>query len=117
MRGSPLARTHVAGVPDGGEGTASAILHMHVTDAYTAETELDNTAQVDLFRNGGGENLEDHDEDFVTQAPVNVAERMPQTSAPSITRVLLIGCCLAAGTACLIHLARTPRRPRRCTHR
>ena len=107
----------VAGVPDGGEGTASAILHMHVTDAYTAETELDNTAQVDLFRNGGGKNLEDHDEDFVTQAPVNVAERMPQTSAPSITRVLLIGCCLAAGTACLIHLARTPRRPRRCTHR
>ena len=63
-RGTPVSYTHldikdphddVAGVPDGGEGTASAILHMHVTDAYTAETELDNTAQVDLFRNGGGE--------------------------------------------------------------
>lgn len=48
---------------------APAIIHMRVTDAYVEGTQLDNSAKVDLYRNGGGEDLEDHDSDLVTQTP------------------------------------------------
>lgn len=42
---------------------APAIFHMKATDGYTAGRALDNYARVDLFRNGGGDGLEGHDED------------------------------------------------------
>lgn len=54
---------------------APAILHMQVTDAYTKEVSLDNSATLDLYRNGGGTDLEDHDKDFVTQIP---KEELPE---------------------------------------
>ena len=44
-----------------------AIIGMHVTDGYIPEKALDNSAYVDAYRNGGGEQLEGHDSDKVTQ--------------------------------------------------
>ena len=50
---------------------APAVVRMHVTDAYVSGTSLVNSAAVDAYRNGGGENLEGHDSDKVTQTPKN----------------------------------------------
>ena len=47
---------------------APAILHMQLTDAYVGGTQLDNSAHVDAYRNGGGTDLEGHDDDKVTQS-------------------------------------------------
>ena len=73
---------------DSGTGTgtayAPAIVRMKATDGYTAGSSLDNYARVDLTRNGGGDGLEDHDEDQVTQtakavtAPIRTP--LPQTA-------------------------------------
>ena len=54
---------------------APAVIHMRVTDAYVEGTQLDNSAKVDLYRNGGGDGLEDHDDDEVTQNP---KEELPE---------------------------------------
>lgn len=54
---------------------APAILHMQVTDDYRGGDALDNSAKVDLYRNGGGDDLEGHDDDEVTQTP---AEKLPE---------------------------------------
>lgn len=62
-----------------------AILHMRVTDSYAAGTTLENCAQIDIFRNGGGEKLEAHDSDRVEQTagskdtPVSPLVKMPKT--------------------------------------
>lgn len=65
---------------DGGQVPyAPAVVHMRVTDAYVAGTQLDNSAKVDLYRNGGGDGLEDHDDDFVTQVPKKVVSEKPVT--------------------------------------
>lgn len=71
----------------GGALYTPAVLHMRATDEYRAEVPLHNYAQVDLFRNGGGEGLEDHDSDEVEQVagdaskpiPVRPGGSMPQT--------------------------------------
>ena len=47
---------------------APAIVRMQITKAYAPSTELKNSAQVDAYRNGGGDKLEGHDKDAVTQA-------------------------------------------------
>lgn len=57
---------------------ASAVMHMQLTDAYVDGVNLDNSAHVDLYRNGGGEGLEGHDSDKVTQTP---KERWLKTTA------------------------------------
>ncbi len=66
---------------EGGDGTegelAPAILHMRATDAYRAETVLHNAAQVDLYRNGGGQELEDHDSDEVEQTAGDAEKPIP----------------------------------------
>lgn len=55
------------------------ILHMRVTNAYRADTELENEAAVEAYRNGGNiaehEHLEDRDDDRVVQKP---RERTPE---------------------------------------
>lgn len=48
---------------------APAVVRMNATDAYVAGTKIDNVATVDAYRNGGGEKLESHDKDNVTQTP------------------------------------------------
>ena len=58
---------------------APAIMHMRATDAYVEGSVLENSARVDLIRNGGGDGLEGHDEDFVTQSPRKTPAAPPVT--------------------------------------
>ena len=44
-----------------------AAIHMQAASSYTPQTALANSARVDLCRNGGGSNLESHDEDRIIQ--------------------------------------------------
>ena len=44
-----------------------AVIHMQAASSYMSQTALANSARVDLCRNGGGGNLESHDEDRVIQ--------------------------------------------------
>lgn len=78
---------------DSGTGTgtayAPAIVRMKATDGYTAGTSLDNYARVDLTRNGGGDGLEDHDEDQVTQTAKAVT--VPPTNLDQTGRNVIIG--------------------------
>ena len=53
------------------QSLSPAVIHMRATGEYLAGTDLSNSAHVDLYRNGGGTGLEDHDEDYVTQTPGN----------------------------------------------
>ena len=46
-----------------------ALIGMHVTDQYVPGKNLTNSAYVDAYRNGSGENLQGHDNDKVTQTP------------------------------------------------
>ena len=77
------------------EDLAPAVIHMRVTDRYVAGTELENTARVDLYRNGGGDNLEDHDEDRVVQVPRDITLPLPQTGVLPVAGLLVLA---SAGT-------------------
>lgn len=98
---------------DSGTGTgtayAPAIVRMKATDGYTAGTSLDNYARVDLTRNGGGDGLEDHDEDQVTQTAKAVT--VPPTNLDQTGRNVIIGlaatlAAAAAAAAALIYRRR-----------
>ena len=65
-----------------------AVVHMRVTDDYVDGTVLENSARVDLFRNGGGDGLESHDEDRVRQEALSEARDMPQTGVDDLTGAL-----------------------------
>lgn len=67
---------------------APAILTLHVTDAYHAGTTLENGARVDLYRNGGGDHLEDHDADGVVQTPKTLLIPLDQTGVSGILALL-----------------------------
>lgn len=82
---------------------------MKATDGYTAGTSLDNYARVDLTRNGGGDGLEDHDEDQVTQTAKAVT--VPPTNLDQTGRNVIIGlaatlAAAAAAAAALIYRRR-----------
>ena len=73
-----------------------AAITMQVTDAYKSGTTLENNARVHLFRNGGGEELEDHEEDRVIQAAAEVsapAERSKEDTAAPGAKLLQTGGC------------------------
>lgn len=97
---------------DSGTGTgtayAPAIVRMKATDGYTAGTSLDNYARVDLTRNGGGDGLEDHDEDQVTQTAKAVT--VSPTNLDQTGRNVIIGLAAtlaaAAAAAALIYRRR-----------
>lgn len=76
---------------------APVIVHMKATDGYTAGRALDNYARVDLFRNGGGDGLEGHDEDQVTQTAKAVT--VPPTNLDQTGRNVIIGLAAALATA------------------
>ena len=65
-----------------------AVVHMRVTDDYVDGTVLENSARVDLFRNGGGDGLESHDEDRVRQEALSETRDMPQTGVDDLTGAL-----------------------------
>lgn len=78
---------------DHGDGLSPAILRMRVTESYVAGTSLENAARVDLCRNGGGEGLEAHDEDSVTQAPGTMPETpggLPGTGEDVLPAALVV---------------------------
>ena len=64
-----VATTHEGDQMDEEVDRAPLIVHMRLTDAYRGNAVLANEARVDLYRNGGGEGLEDHDSDRVEQTP------------------------------------------------
>ena len=79
---------------------APAIINMHVTYDYQGDATLRNSAYVDTYRNGGGDNnLEWHDNDYVEQktAPIvsakndEVANDLVQTGL-SIRETILFAC-------------------------
>lgn len=93
---------HVKRVEEQQVAYAPAIVHMQVTDEYTEGTTLDNSAKVDLYRNGGGNDLEDHDEDFVTQVPKKIVSETPATPGKSLDQTgsnLLAAACACAAVA------------------
>lgn len=87
--------------PSHDDGLSPAVLRMRATEAYVEGTALDNAAHVDLYRNGGGEGLEAHDEDAVTQAAAatpDVPQGLPGTGEdafPALLVVLLGAFCAA----------------------
>ena len=92
-----------------GTAYAPAIVRMKATDGYTAGTSLDNYARVDLTRNGGGDGLEDHDEDQVTQTAKAVT--VSPTNLDQTGRNVIIGlaatlAAAAAAAAALIYRRR-----------
>lgn len=77
---------------------APAIIRMRVTDAYTKDAKLTNQARVDLYRNGGGDRLEDHDDDEVTQSPrTPEPEPLTQTGTPPMAITLVVIACMLGG--------------------
>ena len=66
-----------------------ALIHMQTTSSYKPQTVLANSARVDLCRNGGGSNLESHDEDRVSQR-CTMPQDLPATGS------LPIAACLTA---------------------
>ncbi|MCI7775530.1 MAG: hypothetical protein MSH55_07120 [Enorma sp.] len=94
-----------------GAERAPLVLHMRVTDRYRDDTELVNSARVDLYRNGGNttedEDLEDHDSDHVEQAPVEAPSQddTPPADSPGPTSLARTGAVSAAGVFAAIALA------------
>ena len=79
------------------ESGHAAVIDMKASSSYTSGTTLDNVATVDLYRNGGGDDLESHDQDRVTQRCTTV-QALPQTGATSIAAVMT-GLLTTAGVA------------------
>lgn len=71
------------------ENGVPLVLHMKTTDAYQAGTTLVNDASVDLYRNGGGNDLEDHDYDHVEQCARDASS--PEPPAPQKTNLAQTG--------------------------
>lgn len=91
------------------QGThAPLVLHMKATGTYTEGSALVNDASVHLYRNGGGEDLEDHDDDHVVQSPITKTRPLDQTGIiPFSIGLLFAGAILAVAYA----LVRHPRHP------
>lgn len=75
---------------------APAVVQMRVTLDYTEGARLENEASVHLFRNGGGDELEDHDEDLVVQTPKSRIRELAQTGLTAATILLVIGATVTA---------------------
>lgn len=89
---------------------APAVIGMHVTDGYIPEKTLDNSAYVDAYRNGGGEQLEGHDSDKVTQQTKqeysDVAADIINLVQTGIDGTPYIVTAILAATACIVIVRR-----------
>ncbi len=74
---------------------SSAIIRLTTTAAFGANIKLENSAHIDLFRNGGGDKLEAHDDDHLVQ---KVVPELAQTGANTAETPLYASlvCCLFA---------------------
>lgn len=90
------------------------IVRMTTTDTFTEGAELANKASLDLYRNGGGEKLEAHDTDRVSQTAGSAIGDLDQTGL-SIGGFLLVAAVTAGVSAVSIvhdNRRRTLRAPR-----
>lgn len=80
---------------------SSAIIRLKTTSAFKTDIDLSNSARVDAFRNGGGNKLEDHDEDEVTQKVVRPLAQTGSISAelPLFASLFCCAFALVAGLA------------------
>lgn len=78
----------VTDAQEGGQSSA-LIVKLKTTEAFGDGAELANTAHVDAFRNGGGTDLEAHDNDRVRQGAGSVLWDLDQTGV-SIGGFLLV---------------------------
>ena len=89
---------------------APAVIGLHVTDGYIPEKALDNSAYVDAYRNGGGEKLEGHDSDKVTQQTKqeysDVAADIINLVQTGIDGTPYIVTAILAATACIVIVRR-----------
>lgn len=88
-----------------GEGLSPLILHMRATPRYRDGIALENHASVSLFRNGGGNGLEDRDEDHVEQVPLTKNPDLPQTGSwtPWLYAAAAATCAIAGAAIWLRH--------------
>lgn len=80
-----------------------AVIHMQAASSYTPQTALANSTRVDLCRNGGGSNLESHDEDRVIQRCV-MPQDLPATGSLPIAACLTAFVTSGAATIWFAHL-------------
>ena len=95
--------------PSSDTNRSSAIIRLETTAAFKEDVYLTNSAQVDAFRNGGGDKLEDHDEDAVAQ---KVVRPLAQTGSVSTELPLLASlfCCGFALVAAMASMCAGKRR-------
>ena len=83
---------------EGKAATSPLIVTAHVDESYKEGMRLTNRASVHAYRNGGGDDLEAHELDEVTQTPKNEVKPLPKTASslvPSAAAVLALGIALA----------------------
>lgn len=99
---------------EGDEGGAGAptIVHMKALDTYAGGCALDNHARVALYRNGGGDGLEAHDDDSVHQEAggVPIAMLLDQTGSYPIARAAASFAVVAGAVSTWIFLRKGGRR-------
>lgn len=98
------------------DGPKGAVMHLRVTDAYREGTVLKNAAAVDLYRNGGGEDLESHDKDQVEQAPKAVILPLPQTGTASAVYLVTAIATTIAAAMMAIHIRKQKNRAKGTHH-
>ena len=85
---------------------APTVVKMRGNNAYRNMSTLQNTAQVDAYRNGGGEGLEGHDDDTVVQklsSDSDVNSDLVQTGIDNLPYIVAIG--LAIGLVAFVRKA------------
>ena len=80
-----------------------AVIHMQAASSYTPQNALANSARVDLCRNGGGSNLESHDEDRIIQRCARPQD-LPATGSLPIAACLTAFMTSGAAAIWLAHL-------------
>lgn len=84
-------------------GLAPAVLHIDAESVASAP-KVNNSASVDLYRNGGGGGLEGHDTDRVSQSRSTVVGRpLDQTGAALICGSLLAAAACSLGIVAVLH--------------
>ena len=96
----------LASIDSSGNNLSPAIVHLKTTAAFTSNIDIDNSATLDLFRNGGGGGLEDHDDDHVVQ---KVVQQLAQTGVDSFG-IPLLASTICCGLAMLVYAARSSMR-------
>lgn len=96
---------------DTDEAGSPIVVHMRVTDAYRAEIALTNSAHLDMMRNAGGGDLEDHDDDQVTQTPKAILIPLAQTGVAPFTLVVALTSSTVFTAILFMHHRRPEARP------